>query len=89
MTATQIYKMLNEEYGQPQWCSDNPYQVMAQAILMQNLNWSSVEKVTDALVGKMVPEYILGLETEELENLIRPCGFYKEKAAVIYYSKEG
>lgn len=83
MTAIQIYKMLNEAYGQPRWWSDNPYQVMVQAVLVQNTNWASVEKVTDVLVEKMVPEYILGLETEELENLIRPCGFYKAKAATI------
>lgn len=83
MTAMQIYEKLNETYGRPRWWSDNPYQVMVQAVLVQNTNWSSVEKVTDIIAEKLLPQCILGLDQDELKNLIRPCGFCKRKAATI------
>ena len=34
-------------------------------------------------VNQLTPEYIEDLSTEELEQIIRPCGFYKAKARTI------
>ena len=34
-------------------------------------------------VNQLTPEYIEDLTTEELEQIIRPCGFYKAKARTI------
>jgi len=83
MTAQEIYDRLRAAYGQPRWWSDDPYTVMVQAILVQNTAWSSVEKVTAELADHLTPESVLGLKTEELESLIRPCGFCRGKAAAI------
>ena len=84
MTASELYGKLRTEYGQPRWWSNDPFVVMVQAILVQNTAWSSVEKVTDAMMPKLTPTCVLGLKTEELEDLIRPCGFCKGKAAAIH-----
>ena len=83
MTASEIYDKLYTAYGQPRWWSDDPYIVMVQAVLVQNTSWLSVEKVTDTMSELLTPEYVLGIKTEELEDLIRPCGFCRGKAATI------
>lgn len=56
---------------------------MVQAVLVQNTSWASVKKATDGMTVKLTPEYVLKLKIEELENIIRPCGFCKAKAATI------
>ncbi|MDD3336428.1 MAG: endonuclease [Eubacteriales bacterium] len=83
MTAQALYETLLAAYGQPQWWSDNPYTVMVQAVLVQNTAWSSVLKVTAAMEEPLTPQRVLEMETDALEQLIRPCGFCKAKAATL------
>ena len=83
ISAEEIYDRLYAAYGQPRWWSDDPYIVMVQSVLVQNTSWRSVEKVTDSMADKLTPEYVLGLQPEDLESIIRPCGFCKGKAAAI------
>ena len=83
MTATEIYEKLYAAYGQPGWWSHDPYTVMVQAILVQNTAWASVLKVTEAISPPLTPARVLGMEAQTLEELIRPCGFCKGKAAAI------
>ncbi|MBQ1351717.1 MAG: endonuclease [Oscillospiraceae bacterium] len=83
MTAMQIYETLSDSYDNPRWWSDDPYQIMVQAVLVQNTAWTSVEKVTQAVKNNLTPERISALSSERLEALIRPCGFSKAKAATI------
>ena len=84
MNAAEIFKKLYAAYGRPEWWSDDPCVIMVQAVLVQNTSWSSVEKVTAGAAHTFTPSYIMGLETAELEDLIRPCGFCKRKAATIF-----
>jgi len=81
--AREIYERLYAAYGQPRWWSDDPYTVMVQAVLVQNTAWSAVEKVTAGLADCLTPDRVLDLSPEELERLIRPCGFCTGKAAAI------
>lgn len=83
MTAAEIYERLHAAYGQPRWWSDEPFTVMVQSVLVQNTSWTSVEKVTNVMAAGLTPEYVLALKAAELENIIRPCGFCKAKAATI------
>ena len=83
MSAAEIYEGLLNEYGKPQWWSDNPYTVIVEAILVQNTSWSSVRKVSEKVSRTYVPEEILSMPALELEDLIRPCGFCKRKADTI------
>ena len=83
MTAMQIYETLLDSYGNTRWWSDNPYQIMVQAVLVQNTAWASVAKVTQVMKNDLTPKRISALSSEELEALIRPCGFSRAKAATI------
>ena len=83
ISAEGLYELLLTVYGQPRWWSDDPLTVMVQAILVQNTAWRNVEKAT-ALIGDMMsPEKLDHLEAEDLEMIIRPCGFQKAKARTI------
>ncbi len=83
MTAAGIYDQLLRSYGTPRWWSDDPYTVIFEAVLVQNTAWSNVEATSKAIGSRMKAEVILSMETGELENLIRPCGFFKAKARTI------
>lgn len=83
LNAQNIYQILLTAYGKPRWWSDDPFAVMFQSVLVQNTVWSSVEKTCKPMEDKLNPEYIGNLSMEELEQLIRSCGFYKAKARTI------
>lgn len=83
LDAKELYQALLDAYGTPRWWSDNPFTVMFQAVLVQNTTWNSVKRVSAEIGDKLMPQYIGSLQTEELEQLIAPCGFYKAKARTI------
>lgn len=78
-----LYHGLEAEYGkQGWWPADSPYEVMAGAILTQNTNWRNVEKAIANLKadGILSPSAILETGNPKLETLIRPSGFFRQKA---------
>ena len=81
LSAVELYKALLSAYGTPRWWSDDPFTVMFQAVLVQNTTWRNVEKTSSGI--RMEAEYIASLPQEELEDLIRPCGFCKAKARTV------
>ncbi len=81
--AKGLYGILLDAYGKPRWWSDDVFTVMFQAVLVQNTVWSSVEKTCMLIGNNLTVEYVGSLLPEELEQLIRPCGFYKAKARTI------
>ena len=83
LKADELYQLLHAAYGSPRWWSDDAFTVMFQAVLVQNTAWRSVEKVCAGLGDTLAPEYIVSVTIEELEAIIRPCGFYKAKARTI------
>ena len=83
MTSSEIYKILLDHYGPPRWWSDDPYTVIVQAVLVQNTAWKNVEKTTAQMQEKLSPDFIASVPIDELEALIRSCGFYKAKARTI------
>ncbi|MDY4609730.1 MAG: hypothetical protein SPD11_03820 [Sphaerochaetaceae bacterium] len=83
LTAQELYDALLAGYGKPRWWSDNPYEVMVEAVLVQNTAWSNVEKARAAIGEKLTPECIAAMHQKELEQLIRSCGFYTAKAETI------
>ncbi|MCX7845291.1 MAG: endonuclease [Dictyoglomaceae bacterium] len=78
-----IFKVLFDKYG-PQywWPADSPFEVIIGAILTQATNWNNVEKAIINLKNKKLldPDKLYYISLEKLEDLIRPCGFYKIKA---------
>ena len=81
--AMALYEALLRAYGEPRWWSEDAYTVLFQAVLVQNTAWGNVEKTCAATGGRIKPEVIGELSTEELEALIRPCGFCRGKARAI------
>ena len=77
----QTYRRLEARYGNLNWWpADTPYEVIAGAILTQNTNWGNVEKALANFGGDITPERVMDLAPEELKALIRPAGFFNQKA---------
>ena len=57
------------------------FEVSAGAVLTQNTSWTNVEKALDGLVGASLTsaEAIAACSTGDLEEAIRPSGFYRQK----------
>ncbi len=83
LTSKQIYDRLIDGYGQPDWWPGTPYAIMITAILVHNTAWSNVEKTVAEMDERLAPEYIDSLTEEELQPLIRSCGFYRAKARYV------
>jgi endonuclease-3 related protein len=67
------------------WPSESVFEVMVNAILTQQTNWDCVEISLDAMrrQGLLAIQSILEVPIGELEEIVRPCGFYRQKAARI------
>lgn len=83
LNALEIYEILLAAYGRPRWWSDDAFTVMFQSVLVQNTTFSGVEKTCAAIGKRLTPQYMERLSTQELEELITPCGFYRAKARTI------
>jgi len=80
---TEIYQRLLDRYGTRNWWpAETPFEVVIGAILTQNTNWKNVEKAIANLrdSGALTCEAICTLPQPELEELIRPSGFFRQKA---------
>ncbi|MEA3545132.1 MAG: endonuclease III domain-containing protein [Thermodesulfobacteriota bacterium] len=78
-----IYQKLLNHYGcRDWWPAETPFEVVIGAILTQNTNWNNVEKAIENLrqADALTLEAITHLERETLEQLIRPSGFFRQKA---------
>jgi len=82
-TIRQLYPRLLEAYGpQHWWPADSPFEVCIGAILTQNTSWTNVERAIAALkqADALTPSRLLARTDEELHTLIRPAGFFRQKA---------
>lgn len=84
-----VYRNLLNEFGRREWWPAHrnfrpkEWEVCAGAILTQNTNWKNVERALDNLnAGKITsPESVIKTDLRKLEELVRPSGFYRQKAA--------
>lgn len=67
------------------WPAGSEWEVMVGAILVQQTTWESVEKVLAALKerGALDVEAMASMALEELQEIVRPAGFYRQKASRI------
>ena len=64
--------------------TDDPFRVLISTILSQRTRDEKTEEASDRLFAKYdTPEAIARAPVRELTNLIRPVGFYRQKAAKI------
>lgn len=77
----EIYCTLLNTYGQRHWWpAQTPFEMMVGAILTQNTTWHNVEKAIGNFGECLTPEYIASVNQEELAQVIRPSGYYNQKA---------
>ena len=89
----EVYKTLLNHFGKQNWWpvdweyhrreGTNPFdEVVIGAILTQNTSWKNVEKALQRLKGrgKLSLVWIEKAPLEVLEELVKPSGFYRQKA---------
>jgi len=83
LELAELYKKLRDNFGYLNWWpGDTKVEVVVGAILTQNTAWKNVEKAIKNLKErKMLSlERLASAKLNELEDAIRPSGFYKQKA---------
>jgi len=83
VTLEEVYDRLLAAYGpQHWWPGESPFEVLVGAVLVQNTAWKNVAKAIDRLKqeGLLEPRALYDLPTNELEELIRPAGYFRLKA---------
>ncbi len=86
ITLSDICHRLEGEYGNPDWWSaETPFEVAVGAILTQRASWRNVEMAIDALrdAGLLTPAALMAAPREEIERLIKPSGFYRQKTTYL------
>jgi endonuclease-3 related protein len=62
------------------WPNSGSFEVVIGAILTQNTTWSNVEKSLNNLEGYLDLDRFITLSQESLKEMIKPSGFYNQKA---------
>ncbi len=79
----EVYQRLFDALGpQKWWPGDTPFEMMVGAVLVQNTNWQNVERAIENLRRAEVlePHALNEVPVDELEELIRPAGYFRVKA---------
>jgi endonuclease-3 related protein len=79
----EAYERLLARFGpQKWWPGESPFEVLVGAILVQNTSWKNVERALDNLreAGVLTAGALYALAQADLEELIRPAGYYRVKA---------
>ncbi|OIN98678.1 MAG: endonuclease [Desulfovibrionaceae bacterium CG1_02_65_16] len=83
-TIRGLYKAFAQALGPSRWWpGDTPFEVAVGAILTQNTNWKNVERAIAALkdADALTESGMRALHPARLEELIRPAGYFRVKAA--------
>ena len=83
-----LFTVLLDCYGPQKWwpCQTGlRWEIITGAILTQNTAWTNVEKAIGNLLvsGVISPESVLATSDDQLQELIRPAGFFKQKCAYL------
>lgn len=79
----EYYNALFTHFGpQHWWPSKTPFEVIVGAILTQNTSWANVEKaISNLRAAKLLsPAAINKVPLRRLERLVRPSGYFRQKA---------
>lgn len=82
-TLREVYRRLLDAFGPQQWWpGETPFEVMVGAVLTQNTSWQNVERAIDNLrqADLLTPQALYEVPVEELEELVRPAGYFRVKA---------
>ena len=79
----EVYQRLLDAFGpQKWWPGDTHFEMMVGAILVQNTNWQNVQRAIGNLreAELLEPHALYAVPAEELEELVRPAGYFRIKA---------
>ena len=82
----EFYSVLYEAYGsQGWWPGEDTLEIILGAILTQNTSWKNAKKAIDNLKreGLISVEGLRLISLDELAQLIRPSGYYNQKAVKV------
>jgi endonuclease III related protein len=101
ITPHLLYEILLSHFGNLNWWpkdidyhkkegSDSRFEVIVGAILTQNAAWTNVEKALENLKSKKLLdiEKISKLDIKLLQKIVRPTGFFNQKAKRVKYISE-
>jgi len=83
----EVYDRLFDAFGpQHWWPGQSPFEVIVGAVLTQNTNWQNVEKAIENLrqADLLEPHALYDVPNEELQQLIRPAGYFRIKAGRLH-----
>jgi endonuclease-3 related protein len=83
----EYYAVLAGHFGPSEWWpAKTSFEVALGAILTQNTAWTNVDKALSALDAAtgLIPDTVAALPIAELENYIRPAGFFRQKSRKIH-----
>ena len=83
-TVRAIYRTLSRAWGRQHWWpAESPFEVIVGAILVQNTAWTNVERAMANLreAEALRVDAIRTIPPERLEQLVRPSGYFRQKAA--------
>lgn len=86
-TLNRFYATLLESFGpQGWWPARTRWEVICGAILVQNTNWRNAELALKNLrqAGAITRQRLRQIPLEELQVLIRPAGFFRQKARALH-----
>jgi endonuclease-3 related protein len=78
-----FYDELRRRLGpQHWWPAETPFEVIVGAILTQNTSWTNVERAIANLrsASLLQPAALARVRISRLERLVRPSGYYRQKA---------
>jgi len=79
-----IYNTLNAHYGNLKWWpAKTPYEIMVGAVLTQNTAWGNVEMAIANFDDNLTPQFVRDADIDKLKDIIRPAGFFNQKAAYL------
>ena len=67
------------------WPAESKEEIIVGAVLIQNTNWQNADRARLLFEEKTSfnPQKILSLSDQELQELVRPAGFYRNKSKAI------
>jgi len=76
------YRLLTRFGHQGWWPGDTPFEVIVGAVLTQRTAWTNVEQAIGNLktAGALTPRRMLKLHPMTMRKLVRPAGYYNQKA---------
>ncbi len=97
MNIQKTYNLLLDLFGpQDWWPAETWFEVVIGAILTQQTRWESVERAISNMKSRGITtaEDVVGTPLEELEDVVRCTGFYKQKsrrllATAKYFAENG